>query len=59
MRILPDIAIGGLSVGEPFDVYEELLSESALLLLRTSRDMLWDREPDFILTAIRIWYRYV
>lgn len=49
----PGIAIGGLSVGEPFDVYEDLLSHVAAFLPdHKPRYVMGIGSPDFILGAI-------
>jgi queuine tRNA-ribosyltransferase len=50
----PGIAIGGLSVGEPFDVYEHFLSYTAALLPRDKpRYVMGIGTPEFILEAIQ------
>ena len=47
------IAIGGLSVGEPFDVYEEFLSYTASLLPREKpRYVMGIGTPEYILAAV-------
>jgi queuine tRNA-ribosyltransferase len=49
----PGIAIGGLSVGEPFDVYAHFLSYTARLLPREKpRYVMGIGTPDFILEAV-------
>jgi queuine tRNA-ribosyltransferase len=49
----PGIAIGGLSVGEPFDVYADLLSfTSSLLPVDKPRYVMGIGTPDFIFEAI-------
>jgi len=50
---LPGIAIGGLSVGEPVDVFLEYLNFTAALLPRTlPRYVMGIGSPDYILAAI-------
>ncbi len=50
---LPGIAIGGLSVGEPFDVYAEYLAHTAALLPQEKpRYVMGIGTPEFILEAI-------
>jgi queuine tRNA-ribosyltransferase len=50
----PGIAIGGLSVGEPADVYAEFLTETAALLpLDKPRYVMGIGTPDYILEAVR------
>ncbi|MCG8477797.1 MAG: tRNA guanosine(34) transglycosylase Tgt [Spirochaetales bacterium] len=50
---LPGIAIGGLSVGEPFDTYKEILAHTASLLpANTPRYVMGIGTPEYILTAI-------
>lgn len=49
----PGIAIGGLSVGEPFDVYGEMLEYTAALLPRDKpRYVMGIGTPDYILEAV-------
>lgn len=50
---MPGIAIGGLSVGETFDVYSEYLEYTAALLpLNKPRYVMGIGTPDFILEAV-------
>ncbi len=50
---LPGIAIGGLSVGEPFDVFSEFLSHSSSLLPDDKpRYLMGIGTPDYILEAV-------
>lgn len=49
----PGIAIGGLSVGEPFSVYADMLAYTAALLPKTKpRYVMGIGTPDFILEAV-------
>ncbi len=49
----PGIAIGGLSVGEPFDVYADMLEYTAQLLPRNKpRYVMGIGTPDYILEAV-------
>ena len=51
---LPGIAIGGLSVGEPFDVFAEYLDiSSAMLPEDKPRYLMGIGTPDYILQAVR------
>jgi queuine tRNA-ribosyltransferase len=50
---LPGIAIGGLSVGEPFEVFSELLAHTASLLPEDRpRYLMGIGTPDYILEAV-------
>lgn len=50
---LPGIAIGGLSVGEPFEVFRELLAYTAALLPEDKpRYLMGIGTPDYILEAV-------
>jgi queuine tRNA-ribosyltransferase len=50
---LPGMAVGGLSVGEPFGVFEDLLASTAVLLPRDKpRYLMGIGTPDYILTAV-------
>ena len=40
----PGYAIGGLSVGEPGEIMNEMLEEPFLIFLRTSQGILWSRK---------------
>jgi len=49
----PGIAIGGLSVGEPFDVYADFLSTTAVMLpINKPRYVMGIGTPEYILEAI-------
>jgi tRNA-guanine transglycosylase, queuosine-34-forming len=51
---LPGIAIGGLSVGEPFEVFSELLASTADLLPEDKpRYLMGIGTPDYILEAVQ------
>ncbi len=50
---LPGVALGGLSVGEPFEVFEETLAYSADLLPESKpRYVMGIGTPEYILTAV-------